>query len=131
MAYEIQLTDDIGTWTSPPPQTPLVVETIESAIDVATLDLNVYTDLIATKRMWKVNWGTMSAADFSELKAVYDRQFSLYKFPTLSIDDLSLSSVVVRMTISDQDIVSEDGLVDGVTVTLRETIQTSTFYMVS
>lgn len=131
MAYEIRLSDSVGIWTSPPPQTPLTVDTIESAIDVTTLDLNVYTDLIATKRLLTINWGTMTAIDFAALKAFYDRQFTLYKFPTVSIDDLGLTNMVVRMTISSQDIVSEDGLVDGVRITLRETTQTSTYYFVS
>jgi hypothetical protein len=131
LAYEIRLTDDTTTWLSPAPRAPLSVETIESAIDVTTLDLNLYTDLIATKRMWTVNWGTMTAANFALLKAFYDRQFTLFKFPLLTITDLSISSVVVRMTISSQDIASDTGIVDGVTITLRETIQTSTFYFVS
>lgn len=131
MAYEIQLTDDATSWTSPAPQAPLTVDTIENATDVETLDSNIYTDLIATKKMWTVNWGTMTAADFAGLKAFYDRQFTLYKFPTLSIPDLAVSSIVVRMTISSQDIVGDTGLVDGVKITLRETIQTSTYYFVS
>ena len=131
MAYEITLIDDSETWTSPPPHTPLNVQTIESAIDVTTLDLNIYTDLIATKRMWTVNWGTMTAADFAQLKSFYDRQFTLYKFPTLTIPDLGVTDIMVRMTISDQSITNVDGLVDGVTITLRETIQTSTYYFVS
>jgi hypothetical protein len=131
MAYEINLTDDSATWTSPPPQVPLNVQTIEAAVDVVTLDLNMYTDLIATKRIWTVNWGTMSAADFTVLKAFYDRQFTLYKFPLLTISDLSLNNVVVRMTLSDQSITSASGLVDGVTATFRETTQTSIYYFVS
>jgi hypothetical protein len=131
VAYEIKLTDDTTNWTSPAPRAPLSVETIESAIDVVTLDLNMYTDLIATKRMWTINWGTMTAANFVSLKGFYDRQFTLYKFPLLSITDLSLTNVVVRMTISSQDIASDTGIVDGVTITLRETTQTSTYYFVS
>lgn len=131
MAYEITLTDDSDTWVSPPPQTPLSVQTIEAAIDVETLDLNLYTDLIATKRMWTVNWGTMTATDFADLKSFYDRQFTLFKLPLLTIPDLGLSNAVVRMTINDQSIVGADGLVDGVTITLRETAQTSTYYFVS
>ncbi len=130
-AYEITLTDDSATWTSPPPQTPLSVQTLESAIDVVTLDLNMYTDLIATKRNWTVSWGTLTAIEFADLKAFYDRQFTLYKFPLLTIPDLSLSNIVVRMSINDQSITSADGLVDGVTVNLRETVQTSTYYFVS
>lgn len=131
MAYEITLTDDSDTWVSPPPKTPLSIQTIEAAVDVTTLDLNMYTDLIATKRMWTVNWGTLTAVEFANLKAFYDRQFTLFKLPLLTIPDLGLSNVVVRMTITDQDIASEDGLVDGVTITLRETTQTSTYYFVS
>lgn len=131
MAYEVTLTDDSDTWTSPAPQIPLNIQTIEAAVDVTTLDLNVYTDLLATKRQWTVNWGTMTAADYNDLKAFYDRQFSLYKLPLLTIPDLGVSDVVVRMTINDQSITSDTGLVDGVTITLRETVQTSTYYFVS
>lgn len=131
MAYEITLTDDASTWTSPAPKPPLAVDTIESAIDVTTLDLNVYTDLIGTKKMWTVNWGGMTPSEYASLKAFYDRQFTLYKYPVLSIPDLAVDDVVVRMTITSQDIVDDTGMVDGVTVTLRETAQTSTYYMVS
>lgn len=131
MAYEVRLTDDTTTWLSPPPKPPLSVETIEAAIDVTTLDLNVYTDLIGTKRLWTANWGTMTETEFAALKAFYDRQFTLYKYPRLTIDDLGVSNVVVRMTITSQDIVGDTGLVDGVTITLRETIQTSQYYLVS
>ena len=131
MAYEIRLIDDTTSWTSPAPRAPLSVETIEAAIDVTTLDLNIYTDLIATKRVWTVRWGTLTAAEFALLKGFYDRQFTLYKFPRLYIDDLSVSNVVVRLSLSDQDIANESGLVDGVTLTLRETTQTSTYYFVS
>lgn len=131
MAYEIKLVDDTTTWTSPPPQTPLTVQTLESAVDVVTLDLNLYTDLIATKKVWTVNWGTLTAAEFASLKAFYDRQFTLYKLPLLTITDLSVTNVVVRMTLNDQNITSADGLVDGVVATFRETAQTSTYYFVS
>lgn len=131
MAYEITLTDDSASWVSPSPKPPLVVDTIESAIDVTTLDLNVYTDLIGTKKMWTVNWGGLSPSEYAALKAFYDRQFTLYKYPTLTIPDLGVSDAVVRMTITSQDIVDDSGVVDGVTITLRETIQTSTSYLVT
>lgn len=96
-----------------------------------TLDLNVYVDLFATKRMWTVTWGYMSKSDYAQLRAFYDRQFTNLEFPDVTISDLNVSSVVVKASLSDQSITDESGLVEGVELTLRETIQSTSNYVVS
>lgn len=132
MAYEIKLQDSTETWDSPTPNTPLTVQTIEAASEVVTLDLNIYVDLFNTKRVWKVQWGYMDPADYAYLRDFYDRQFSNLEFPTLTITDLNVNDVVVKMSLSDQNITDESGLVENVEVVFRETVQsTASYYVVS
>jgi len=131
MAYEITLHDSTSSWTSPPPNTPLIEQVIEASSEVTTLDLNVYVDLLSTKRSWTVQWGYMSAEDYAILRGFYNRQFSSLEFPDVTITDLGVSSVVVRATLNDQNVTDESGLVENVQLTLRETIQSTTGYFVS
>ena len=131
MAYEITLVDGSGSWTSPPPNTPLTQETIEASSEVITLDLNAYVDFMGTKRLWVIRWGYMAASEYASLKGFYDRQFSDLAFPVLTINDLSVLSVVARATLSEQNISDASGLVENVALTLRETIQSTTNYFVS
>jgi hypothetical protein len=131
MAYEITLHDGTNTWVSPAPNTPLTETVIEASSEVTTLDLNIYVDLLNTKRSWTITWGYMTASDYALLRAFYNRQFTALVFPDVTIPDMSVSAVVVRMTISDQNITDESGLVENVTITLRETIQSTTGYFVS
>ena len=128
MAHEITLTDSSSTWTSPTPNTPLTVQTIEAASEVTTLDLNLYVDLFDTKKVWTVRWGSMDAANYQSLRGFYDRQHSTLEFPYLTIPDLNVSGVVTRMTMSDQSITDESGLVENVEIVLRETIQVTEGY---
>lgn len=131
MAYEITLHDSSNTWVSPTPNVPLTEGVIEASTEVTTLDLNVYIDLLSTKRVWKISWGYMSATDYASLRAFYDRQFSSLEFPDVTIPDLGVTSVVVRATISDLMVTDSSGLVENVELTLRETIQATPNYFVS
>lgn len=131
MAYEVTLQDSTASWTSPAPNTPLTETIIEASQEVTTLDLNVFVDLLNTKRSWTVTWGYMDATNYANLRAFYDRQFTALEFPEVDIPDMGVSGVIVRMTITDQNITDESGLVENVTITLRETIQSTTGYFVS
>ena len=131
MAYEITLHDSSDSWTSPSPNTPLTETVIEASSEVTTLDLNVYVDLLNTKRSWTITWGYMNATEYAILKAFYNRQFTALEFPDVTIPDMGVSSVIVRATLSDQNVTDESGLVENVTLTLRETIQSTAGYFVS
>lgn len=130
MAYKITLKDTINTdgWTSPTPDPPVKETSIEYVTTVTTLDLNVYVDLLAKKREWTISWGYMKGEDYTELKAFYDRQFSLLKFPTVSIPDLGVANVVVRATLSEKNVADQSGLIENVELTLRETVQKTETY---
>lgn len=131
MAYEITLHDSTDTWTSPTPNTPLTESIVESSTTVTTLDLNVYVDLLSTKRTWTIVWGYMSAADYADLRAFYNRQFTNLEFPDVTIPDLGVVSVIVKASLSDKNVTDESGLIENVQLTLRETVQTSPNYFVS
>lgn len=123
--YQIQLTDSTTSATMPALHVPLEEATIEGAVDVTTLDLNLYTDFVATKRRWAQTWKYMSEDDFNTLKGFYTRQFSLAEFPELTITDLGVTDVVVRMELSPRNIIDHCGTVENVEVSFRETIQMS------
>ncbi len=131
MAYNITLHDSTASWTSPAPSTPFIEKIIEASSEVTTLDLNIYVDLFDTKREWTVRWGYMSAADYISLRGFYDRQFTLFEFPDVTIPDKGVTSVVVRATLNDLNITDESGLVENVELVLRETIQSTDNYFVS
>jgi len=131
MAYEITLHDSTTSWTSPAPNTPLTESVIEASTEVTTLDLNIYVDLLNTKRVWTIRWGYMDATEYASLRAFYNRQFTALEFPDVTIPDLGVSSVVVKASLSDQSITDESGLIENVELTLRETIQSTANYFVS
>jgi hypothetical protein len=123
MAYEITLTDSVDTMTISFPRPPLEERDIEGAVDVTTLDMNVYTDFFAKKREWSNTLQYMSEADFNKLKGFYDRQFTLWQYPLVSIPDLGVSNIVVRMSLSPRQVIDNCGTVQNVQITLRETVQ--------
>jgi hypothetical protein len=65
----------------------------------------------------------MSEADFNKLKGFYDRQFTLWQYPLVSIPDLGVSNIVVRMSLSPRQVIDNCGTVQNVQITLRETVQ--------
>lgn len=131
MAYEITLKNSYTTWNSPTPDPPIVQRYIDSAIEVTTLDLNVYTDLLSRKRSWTIQWGYMNKTSYSNLRFIIESQFTNLELPTLSIPDFRVQNVVVKATLNDHSVVDRSGLVENVELTLRETIQASKNYMVS
>lgn len=123
MNYAITITDMIDEMTIDVPSVPLTEAVIEGATDVITLDLNLYTDFFATKRSWGNTLQYMDEADFNQLKGFYDRQWSLWQYPTISIPDLGVNNAVVRMTLTPRNIIDNCGTVQGVTIGFRETVQ--------
>lgn len=120
---ELELTDATGASTLQMLEVPLTINTIEGATDVQTLDYNVYTDFLTQKRVWSHTWAYMDESDYNILKGYYDRQFTLFEYPELSIDYYNVANVPVRMTLNQQEVVNFCGRVQNVEVTFRETKQ--------
>lgn len=119
----IELTDQNDTLVLPLLSPPLSETTIEGAQDVQTLDNNISTYFTANKREWTHTWPYLSKSEFDSIKAFYDRQWTDYKYPLLTIDHLNVSDVPVRMYISPQNIIDNCGTVENVEVRFRETRQ--------
>jgi len=119
--YAIEITDDTTSAVLPILNIPLTEGRLEGATDVTTLDMNIYTDFIANKRVWSHQWDYMSEEDFNTLKGFYDRQFSLFAYPRITISKLGITDATVRMTLSPQNIIDNCGTVEGVGVSFRET----------
>lgn len=127
MSYQITITDTVDEMTIDFPNPPLREQVIEGTADVTTLDLNLYTDFFATKRQWSDTLAYMSEDDFNRLKGFYDRQWTLWQYPSISIPDLGVNNVVVRMSLSPREIIDKCGVVQNVAMDFRETLQQTTY----
>jgi len=119
----ITLTDDTETLELKALERPFVETPLESATDIETLGFNVFTDFIATKRSWSNTWKIMTNAEYQALVGFYNRQITSGKYPLLTMDFYSVSSVPVRMKIGAKNIRDHDGVVEDVNVSFRETVQ--------
>lgn len=118
------LTDNTGTLTLPDIEVPLKTEFIDIATDVVTVSNDLYTDLVGNRRRrWTFNYSSLTEQQYDDIKAYYDNQFVTYQYPTLSIPFYSVTDVIVRMNINDQDVYNDCGNVENVIVTFRETAQ--------
>lgn len=121
--YEFQLTDDTGTQTLPELNVPFTTSYLEGTTDVTTLSFNVYTDFFAQKRAWTNTYSFLTEAEFNVLKGFYDRQFTLFQYPRLTIERDGIVNVPVRFTLSPKNVVDNCGTVAGVTISFRESQQ--------
>ena len=119
----LTLTDSSTSETFNTLSPPLQEAVVEGATDVVTLDMNMSTYFTANKRRWTHKWAYMSKADFNVLKGFYDRQFTLYQYPTLTCATLGVSAVPCRMTITPRNIIDNCETVQDVEITLRESAQ--------
>lgn len=123
---ELKLTDNTGQQTLPEIEVPLTVSTFEGATDVQTLSFDIYTDFVTQKRTWTQTYAYLTREEYALLKGYYDRQFTSFQYPRLSIDgsvNNNITNIVVKMSISDQNIIDNCETVQDVTVSFRETRQ--------
>lgn len=95
----------------------------ENAADVQTLSGDVYTDFVSQEYAWSFSYESLTQDEYDALRAIYDSQFTLYQYPTLSIPYYSLVEQPVRMYINEKNIWNNCGAVQNVQFTFRETSQ--------
>lgn len=123
---ELKLTDATGQSTLPAIEVPLSVSTFEGAADVQTLSFDIYTDYVTQKRTWTQTYAFLTKEEYQLLKGYYDRQFTNYTYPQLTIDgsvNNDVTNVVVRMSLTQQNIIDNCETVSDITVSFRETRQ--------
>ena len=90
---------------------------------IATLDGNIYVDVLYTKRTWEREFATLSEEEYLTLKGFVDRQRTTFKFPLLSIPEFGVENIPVYVQISERKTINSCGRVEDVKITMRETTQ--------
>lgn len=120
---EIELTDNSTTATLPRLAPPFTETPLEGSQDVVTLDMNMSTYFTYNKREWSHTWPYVTEDEYNVIKGFYDRQFTDFSYPLLTVGEVGINDVPVRMTILPKNIIDNCLTVQNVTVTFRETRQ--------
>lgn len=123
---QLKLTDNTGQQTLPELEVPFTIGSFEGSADITTLSFNVYTDFITQKRTWTQTYAYITKEEYAIIKGYYDRQFTDYAYPRLSIEgseNNDVTDVVVRMTMTAQNIIDDCETVSDITINFRETRQ--------
>lgn len=120
------LQNSTGTVQLPPFEVSLNTDTLENATDVTTLDFNLYTDFINSKRQWVMGWDSLTEDEYDSIREMYEEQFSLFEYPYLTISYYGIVDVPVRMYMNRKAVWNHCGEVENVEITLRETVQLPT-----
>jgi len=126
MAITLTITDDSVTQTYGLLMAPVVSSPIITETDVQTVDGNISTYYNSTKQSFTVQLGYMSQDEYSVLKGFIQRQYQNLKYPAITITgaiNLNVTNMVAKMTLNDQSVVTNCGLVEGVQLTFRESKQ--------
>ena len=126
MTITLTITDTTDSQSYDVLVAPVVSSPIINERDVETLDGNISTYYSTTKQNIQVQLGYMTANQYQTLKAFRDRQYTNLKYPTITITgatNLPISNMTAKMTLSDQNIVCQCGIVEGVAVNFRESKQ--------
>ena len=123
--HQLNLADQANSYTWNILEVPLTESPVEGTSDIVTIDGNIATYFQFKKRQWSHRWTWMSKAEYEILKAFYDRQFTLNQYPQLTISELNIVDMPVRMTINPKNIIDNCGNVRDVQITFREANQLS------
>lgn len=126
MAITLTISDTQQSATFTLLEVPLVSSPVIAETDVVTIDNNISTYYTGTKRKFQVNFGYMTDDQYSVLLGFRDRQYSNYKYPTITFSgatNLPSTTITAKMVLSDQRIINNCGLVEGVSAEFRESKQ--------
>lgn len=126
MAITLTITDTSVTQTYDVLYSPLVSSPVITETDVQTVDGNISTYYNSTKQQFTVQLGNMTQAEYSVLKGFIQRQYENLKYPAITITgaiNLNVTNMIAKMTLNDQNVVNDCGLVEGVQLIFRESKQ--------
>lgn len=106
--------------------TPITLTPIINETDIETLDGNISTYYSSTKRQYSFKLYPMDSANYVALKGFIERQYSNLRYPSITVDgaeNLNVDNMTAKMTLNEQQVVNQCGLVDNITVTFRESRQ--------
>lgn len=126
MAITLTITDSSITQTYNVLMSPVISAPIYTETDVQTVDGNISTYYNSTKLSFTVDLGYMTQAEYSVLKGFISRQYQNLKYPAITITgaiNLNVNNMIAKMSLNDQRVVNNCGLVEGVQLTFRESKQ--------
>lgn len=126
MAITLTISDTQQSATYTLIEAPLVSSPVIAETDVVTIDNNISTYYTGTKRRFEVNFGYMTDAEYQVLLGFRDRQYTNYKYPTITFSgatNLPSTTITAKMVLSDQRIINNCGLVENVSAEFRESKQ--------
>ena len=126
MAITLTITDSSVTQTYGTLGAPVVSSPVITETDVKTVDGNISTYYNSTKQSFTVQLGNMTQDEYSVLKGFIQRQYQNLKYPAITITgaiNLNVNNMVAKMTLNDQSVVNNCGLVEGVQLGFRESKQ--------
>ena len=126
MAITLTITDTSVTQTYGVLMSPMVSSPIITETDVQTVDGNISTYYNSTKQSFTVLLGDMTQDEYSVLKGFIQRQYQNLKYPAITITgalNLNVNNMIAKMTLNDQTVVNNCGLVEGVQLMFRESKQ--------
>ena len=94
--------------------------------DVQTIDGNISTYYSNTKREYTFKLGYLGPDDYAKLRDFRDRQYADLKYPNITVtgaDNINVQNMTAKMTLNDQEVISNCGMVENVVVTFRESKQ--------
>jgi len=115
------ITDGTASMELPIIEVPLTIGKEDFATDVVTLSNDIYTDFVEQKSSWAFPYSTMAEAEYEELEGFYNRQFSLYQYPSITIPYYGVFDVPVRMYLNAREVFNDCGTIQNVAVNFRET----------
>jgi len=105
---------------------PITATPIINATDVETIDGNISTYYSSTKRQLTFNLGHLDQETYASVKGFVDRQYSNLHYPQITVEGaetVNVAGITAKMTLNEESIINSCGLVEGVTVTFRESKQ--------
>lgn len=123
MSLTLTITDDNTSKTYTLLPSPFNKKRIMGKSRVLTQSGDVYTDYVYNKFEFEYEWAFLSADEYAALEGFFNRQYSLNKYPHITIPELGVESMVAEMELSDQSIINQCGMVEAVKVSFRESTQ--------
>lgn len=123
MSLALTITDDNTSITYTLLPSPFNKKREIGESKVLTASGDIYTDYVYKKFEFEYEWGFLTAEEYAILEGFFNRQYSLNKYPRISIPELGVDNMVAKMELSDQSIINNCGMVEKVKVSFRESTQ--------
>ena len=119
--YTLTLADDSDTMSFTLLEIPISDPDVTGVATNTTLDGNVFQDYLYMRKQYQQSWSRMGEAEYTQLRGFFTRQYTLKKFPLLTMTDLGIQSLPVALSLTDDGVIDTCGTRQNVKLVMRET----------